>query len=361
MRTRDLVALVDKLPRKHIGFYPTPFHRLENLSAARGVSVYLKREDLAGPATISGSKTRLAEFILGRALEEGVTHVITQGAHLTNSGMQFVAACRAAGIEPVLFLTKSESRQLAEYRGNLLMSQIMAAELNFVDTPDATHWETEEAQRRQKQVLDAMTERKEALEADGHKALIVPNGGAHPYGFAAHVLTFVEMLEQAERAGAKLDYLYHTAGTGTALPGLLAAKLLTGSEVCIRSVAIVPYRDDYWMNESVIVDRVRQVFEMFGVDAPDAATIRSHIDVDQRFMGEDYAVPSAEGTTAIRELARSDAVFIGPVYTGKGFAGMLSHIDEGRIEPGSNVAFVHTGDSGNIFESAEIVGNVAGT
>lgn len=41
----------------------------------------------------------------------------------------------------------------------------------------------------------------------------------------AHALTFREMLKQAGAAGAELDYIYHTIGTRTALPGMLAAKL----------------------------------------------------------------------------------------------------------------------------------------
>ncbi|GAA0594570.1 hypothetical protein GCM10010174_07180 [Kutzneria viridogrisea] len=101
---------IDKLPRRRVGFYPTPFHALPNLSAAYGINLFMKREDLAGPSAISGSKTRLAEFILGRAVEEGVTHLITQGAYLTNSGLQFAAACLSARITPILVLTRNVPR-----------------------------------------------------------------------------------------------------------------------------------------------------------------------------------------------------------------------------------------------------------
>ncbi|MGP3940021.1 hypothetical protein [Streptomyces sp. 6N106] len=81
-----------------------------NLSATHGVNFFLKREDMAGPGTLSGSKTRLAEFIIGQALGEGVTHVISQGVYLTNSGMQFATACRVAGLTPILYLTRDENR-----------------------------------------------------------------------------------------------------------------------------------------------------------------------------------------------------------------------------------------------------------
>ena len=48
------------------------------------------------------------------------------------------------------------------------------------------------------------------LEAEGHRAIIVCAGGAHPLAFVAHALTFVEMLEQSKNAGVELDYIYHT-------------------------------------------------------------------------------------------------------------------------------------------------------
>lgn len=359
MECAELDRLIAKLPRKRIGFYPTPFHRLENLSATYGVDFFLKREDMAGPGTVSGSKTRLAEFIIGRALEESVTHLITQGVYLTNSGMQFSAACRAAGLTPILYLTRNEARhgKLDEYRGNLLLNKIMDVEVHYLPTRGGAYWDDPDEQRG---VVETMNARKAELEARGHAALVVPTGGAHPYGFVAHALTFTEMIEQARACGARLDYVYHTAGTGTALPGLIAAKLLTGAAVRFRSVAICAYRDDYWMNSDVIIDRVKQILTLLGATPPDDETIRAEIDIDQRFIGEDYAVPSLEGVAAIKELAVSDGVFIGPVYTGKGFAGVLDHVRSGKVEPGSGVAFLHTGDTGNLFEIPQVVGHMAG-
>jgi 1-aminocyclopropane-1-carboxylate deaminase/D-cysteine desulfhydrase-like pyridoxal-dependent ACC family enzyme len=49
-----------------------------------------------------------------------------------------------------------------------------------------------------------------------------------------------------------------------------------------------------------------------------------------------------------------------PVYPGKGFAGLLDHVRSAKVEPGGNVAFLHTGDTGNPFEIPQVVGNVVG-
>jgi 1-aminocyclopropane-1-carboxylate deaminase/D-cysteine desulfhydrase-like pyridoxal-dependent ACC family enzyme len=110
-----------------------------------------------------------------------------------------------------------------------------------------------------------MQARQAELEAEGHRILVVPTGGAHPLGFAAHALTFKEMIEQSEDAGITLDWIYHTAGTGTALPGLVAAKLMTRHPVRFRSIAICAYDEGGWMSPSVIVDRVKAILDRLGV------------------------------------------------------------------------------------------------
>jgi len=89
------------------------------------------------------------------------------------------------------------------------------------------------------------------------------------------------------------------------------------------------------MNPAVIVQRTKAVIATLGGTVPDDAAIRAEIDVDQRFIGEDYAVPSPESTAAIRELARNEGIFVGPVYTGIGIADLLDHARTGKIPAGT--------------------------
>lgn len=204
-----------------------------------------------------------------------------------------------------------------------------------------------------------MQTRQANLEAEGHRTLIVPTKGAHPLGFVAHLLTFLEIIEQSEREGVSLDYIYHTAGTDTALPGLLAAKFMTGHPVEFRSIAINSYSNQSHINPSVVVDRVKAILERLGAPVPSDKAIHAEIDVDEKFIGDDYAVPYADSIAAIRELSRADGDFLGPVYTGKVFAGLLDHVCNGKVPSGANVAFLHTGDTANLFEVSTVVGAVA--
>ena len=344
-------------PDAELGFYPTPFHAFSNLSAAYGINLFMKREDLAGPSAISGSKIRLAEFILGQALENGVTHVITQGEYLTNSGLQFAAACLSVGITPILVLTRNVPRhgELGEFRGNYCSTR------RWVSKPTSSTSAATSGILRTRPRGSPTPSRcaRPNSKRRGTRSSLSATGGAHPDGFIAHALTFREMLEQSDAAGVELDYVYHTIGTGTALPGMLAAKLSLGHPVKFRSISIQWFNDGDRMNPGVIVERTKAVLATLGAPVPDDATIRAEIDIDQRFIGEDYAVASAESTAAIRELARAEGVFVGPVYTGKGLAGLLDHARSGRIPVDSNVAFLHTGDTGNLFEIPQVVGEVA--
>ena len=45
------------LPRLSLGIYPTPFYKLEAISARYGREIYIKRDDLCGVA-LGGNKVR---------------------------------------------------------------------------------------------------------------------------------------------------------------------------------------------------------------------------------------------------------------------------------------------------------------
>ena len=44
-------AHLGNLGKVSLGFYPTPFHKLESISSAYDVNLWIKREDFSGSAT----------------------------------------------------------------------------------------------------------------------------------------------------------------------------------------------------------------------------------------------------------------------------------------------------------------------
>ena len=79
----------------------------------------------------------------------------------------------------------------------------------------------------------------------------------------------------------------------------------------------------------------------------------AEIEVDDRFLGEGYGIPTPEGLAAIRLLARLEGLLLDPVYTGKAMAGLIAMIREGRFSDEQNVVFLHTGGWPALFAYEE--------
>jgi 1-aminocyclopropane-1-carboxylate deaminase/D-cysteine desulfhydrase-like pyridoxal-dependent ACC family enzyme len=80
------------------------------------------------------------------------------------------------------------------------------------------------------------------------------------------------------------------------------------------------------------------------------------IEVDDRFVGEGYGIPTPEGLAAIRHLARLEGLLLDPVYTGKAMAGLVAMIRERRFSDEQTVVFLHTGGWPALFAYEEDLG-----
>ena len=81
----------------------------------------------------------------------------------------------------------------------------------------------------------------------------------------------------------------------------------------------------------------------------DAAVDADDVEVDTRWLGPDYGVPTPAGDEAIRWAALHGGWVLDRTYTGKGFAGLLGNAATGRWRAGAEVVFVHTGGLPAVF------------
>jgi D-cysteine desulfhydrase len=56
---------------------------------------------------------------------------------------------------------------------------------------------------------------------------------------------------------------------------------------------------------------------------------------------------------AVKLLARTEAILLDPVYTGKAMAGFIDQIRKGAFPAGSNLLFLHTGGSPALYAYLE--------
>ena len=342
-------ALLDRLPRARLGFFPTPLQRLDRLSERLGINLYIKRDDFTGISLFGGNKVRKLEYLLGQAVAEGATHVITYGATQSNHAMETAAACRRLGIQPILYLTAVVQPRSGELRSNLLLDRILGAEIHIVPIePGETEADAEERS------FAMGADRAAEMNAAGNTCVDIPMGGANARGSVGFAAAMVELQEQCEAMGGlRFSRIYHSTGTGGTMAGMHAGRAMLGMDTQIISVSAS--RKDENSYPEKVYELCRAALALIGSDAaPDREAMR--LNLTQWQPG--YEQPSEAGSAALRLLARTEGLFVDPVYTGKALAGLLADVDSGDIAKGENVLFWHTGGATALFAEPEINGTI---
>jgi len=82
------------------------------------------------------------------------------------------------------------------------------------------------------------------------------------------------------------------------------------------------------------------ILDLLGVDlkVPENAVV-THGD----WWRPKYSLPNPAMVEAVQMLARTEAILLDPVYTGKIMAGLIGLSRQGYFQPHENVLFLHTG------------------
>ncbi|MDD3253247.1 MAG: D-cysteine desulfhydrase family protein [Lachnospiraceae bacterium] len=348
-QTMKARALLEALPKTKLGFFPTPFHKLEQLSAQLGVELYIKRDDMTGASLFGGNKIRKLEYLIGDAVAKQCEYVFTFGATQSNHAMQTAWACRKCGLKPILYLVAVVKPDESDVRANLLLDRILGAEVHIVEPEEGES----EAEAEDRSVVLARAQMAK-LEAAGHRCYEVPMGGASDVGSVGFIDGYVELCEQLEAAGMKADYVFHGTGTGGTMAGLQAGRKLMNAETEIISIN-VSHKDEGYPARTA--DLANRSLGLIGADER-KVDAGSDIHTDLNYYLPGYEIPNEAASEAIRLLARTEGLFVDPVYTGKAFAGMLDYIRSGKVPLGSTVVFWHTGGATALFAEQEILGDL---
>jgi D-cysteine desulfhydrase family pyridoxal phosphate-dependent enzyme len=308
------------LPRLPLADLPTPLEPLDRLSAhLGGPRIWIKRDDATGLGG-GGNKLRKLEFLLAAALEQGADVVLTSGAVQSNHARLTAAACARVGLSCELWLNRRVPERPARYEhsGNVLLDRLLGARVTLV----AGEADPEEAAER----------RADALRRDGSRPFVIPPGGSNALGARGYVECAGEILAQAQ---GEFDVIVVATGSGGTLAGLAAGLGAAGWPGRLIGVSVSA-------PAPVIHARVAGLVTEL-TDQPATFTI------DDRFVGSGYGLPTDAGLDAIRLFARTEGVFLDPVYTGKAGAALLA------LAPGviGDVLFLHTGGFPALFAYEE--------
>lgn len=311
------------LPRVPLGIYPTPFYKLEQISAQYGRDIWIKRDDLCGVA-LGGNKVRKLEYLLAKAKADGCDTVFTTGGAQSNHAMLTAACASRLGMKTILLL---KDRGVTGHLGNLVLDEIYGAQVRMIDTDDY------------QDIYREMDRLGAELAAQGHKCCPIPVGGSTALGAIGYVHCVEELAAQVPE-GVTIDHIVSATGSGGTTAGLLlgAKRYLPDAKVTGIGVDDDPF-------EEIVPRLAAGAAELLGWDLS-----RRDGDFEMVYhVGPGYAIPNPEDTPYIRELARTEGILLDPVYTGKAWAGMLRLLKEGHFPGDGPLAFVHTGGAAALF------------
>jgi D-cysteine desulfhydrase family pyridoxal phosphate-dependent enzyme len=337
----DVPALERRLgtrPRARLAHLPTPLQPLERLSEALGAPpILLKRDDCTGLAT-GGNKARKLEYLLGRALAEGATDIVTFGALQSNHARQTAAACAVLGLGCELVLVRQVAWPDPAYTtsGNLLLDGLLGATVHLVDD--------------QAGAARVAAARRDALEGAGRTVGLIPPGGSDATGALGYVGCAAELHAQCIALGVEPGAIWLASSTTGTQAGLVVGLSALGASARVTGVDV--YAGDAGAQRAVLRRLVDETAALLDLHAPGDDALF----VDANHVGGGYGIPDAPVLEAIALVARSEGVLLDPVYTGKAMAALIASARAGALPRDRPIVFLHTGGTTGLFAYPEALG-----
>jgi L-cysteate sulfo-lyase len=340
MTTKDASVLASKLsvfPRVGLASLPTPLEPMSRLTAyLGGPRLWVKREDATGLG-FGGNKLRKLDYVLHEAIASNADVLVSGGVVQSNSQRQVAAAAAKLGLECHLAVYHGRlAPPTPEYgaSGNALLNRLFGARLHDVPWTGNRNAAIEELSNR--------------LRVEGRRPYYVPYGVSNPLGAIAYASTIVEIAEQSRALGFRPVAILHCTGSAGTQAGLVV-----GASVAMPETRIVGIDID------AEPERVRSDVIAFARAAADLIDVRfdeNDVEVVAGHAGSAYGVPHAATIEAIRLAGALEALPVDPVYSGKGLAGLIALVREGRWQPDTDVIFIHTGGAPALFAYQGVLG-----
>jgi L-cysteate sulfo-lyase len=328
-RAASLEADLARFPRLGLAHLPTPLEPMKRLSAhLGGPRLWVKREDCTGQG-LGGNKLRKLDYVLHEAITAGADTLVSGGVVQSNSQRQVAAAAAKLGLACHLAVYHGRlSAPSPDYdkTGNALLNRLFGAHLH--DVP----WNGD-----RNGAIHALADR---LRTEGRRPFIVPYGVSNAMGAIGYASTALEIARQSAALGFTPDAIVHCTGSAGTQAGLVVGS------ACLPDTRVVGIDID------AEPERVRADVVAYGraaADRLDRPFDDSAVEVVAGHAGPAYGVPHAATIEAIRLGAALEALVLDPVYSGKGLAGLLALIRDGRWTSGQDIVFIHTGGAPALF------------
>ena len=314
--------MLEKFERIKLGHFPTPIEHLKNVSQhLDGPNIFIKRDDCTGLAT-GGNKTRKLEFLIPDAIKNKAELIVTVGAIQSNHARQTAAACSLKGLKCLIILEQRLKDPPDAYMnsGNVFLNKLLGAEVMLCP--------------KDQDILEYSTKVVENIKSKGTNVYFIPGGGSNSIGALGYVECFKEILEKNSKYN--FTHIIHATGSSGTQAGLLAGKKYFQSQLQIIGISV---RYEKKIQEEKVYNEAKKVCEKLKCDVLDRSEVVAYDD----YVGSGYGEPTDGMIEATNLLAKKEAILLDPVYSGKGFAGLIGLIRQKKFTKEDNILFIHTG------------------
>lgn len=284
------------------------------------------RDDLTGFA-FGGNKTRKLDFLVADAKQKGFNTLIGVGANQSNFCRMTAAAGKVAGLEVQLLLSGPKTENPT---ANLMLDYLFGAIVHHTNATENSAIE-EESKQLEKELIKK-----------GKKVYRMPMGGSTPLGALGYLEAFAEIIHFEKLQGISFSKIILSSGSGGTQAGLVLGKMLLNRQVQILGMSVGRSETELKM----VIDQI----VTGSCELTKTEKRNTDITVDDTFIGEGYGKPTRQCLSAIEEFAGLEGILLDKVYTGKAAAGMIDYLIKGKIKPGENILFIHTGGNIELFE-----------
>ena len=316
---------LSRFPRRRYSEGPTPLEFLPNFTRALGgPQVWMKRDDMLG-LTPGGNKTRKLEFLVADALAQGADTLITCGAPQSNHCRITLAAARKEGLQCRFVIEERVPRSYQRgASGNNFLFRLLGVEAMTVVPGGAD-------------MAAAMQQVATALAAEGRKGYIIPGGGSNALGGLGYVVCAQEVQQQCAAQGIHIDRVVVASGSSGTHGGLLAGFFANHIQIAIVGIGV---SREPAAQEPLVHDEAMAVAELLGLKR---SVPREAVVAIGGYWQPQYSLPNPMMVEAVHMLARTEAILLDPVYTGKAMAGLIGLSRQGFFRREEHILFIHTG------------------
>jgi L-cysteate sulfo-lyase len=248
----------------------------------------------------------------------------------SNHVRQTAAAAARFGLKCEVILEARTGSNAVDYTqsGNVLLDELLGAKIRHV--PGGTDMNA------------ALAEAAAEVAARGGRPYVIPGGGSNIIGALGYVECAMELVAQANEIGLEIDRIVTATGSAGTHAGLVAGIAVMGADIPILGIGVRAPKD---VQEANVFKLAQDTAELLGHRE---RVTREMVVADCDYVGAGYGLVDDAVIEALKLAARTDAILLDPVYTGKAMKGLIALASRGDFD-GETVVFLHTGGAQGLF------------